>query len=108
MVKKPNVIKTKIILAATLFAFTSSIAQTTERKLSIGINSGKGINMANASFSGAVEAAQNAVTDFAGAGRDLFSMESITSPNKYISSNTMAKINKLDVASKTTLFSLTL
>lgn len=40
MVKKPNVIKTKIILAATLFAFTSSIAQTTERKLSIGINSG--------------------------------------------------------------------
>jgi outer membrane protein OmpA-like peptidoglycan-associated protein len=32
--------KTKIILAATLFALTSSIAQTTERKLSIGINSG--------------------------------------------------------------------
>jgi hypothetical protein len=64
---------------------------------SLGINKGAGIDMANASFSGAVEAAQNAVTDFAGAGRDLFSMESITSPNKYISSNTMAKINKLDV-----------
>lgn len=64
---------------------------------SIGINSGKGINMANASFENAVKAAQSTVTDFAAQGRDLFSMDTLTDPNKYISTETMAKINKLDV-----------
>ena len=64
---------------------------------SLGINSGKGINMANASFENAVKAAQSTVTDFAAQGRDLFSMDTLTDPNKYISTETRAKINKLDV-----------
>ena len=58
---------------------------------SIGINSGKGINMANASFENAVKAAQSTVTDFAAQGRDLFSMDTLTS-DKFITPSTKAQI----------------
>ena len=58
----------------------------------LGINEGAGLNMANASFENAVKAAQSTVTDFAAQGRDLFSMDTLTNPNKYISSATKAQI----------------
>jgi hypothetical protein len=61
------------------------------------VKSVTGLDINNASFGNAVKAAQSTVTDFATQGRDLFSMDTLTDPNKYISTETRAKINKLDV-----------
>lgn len=58
---------------------------------SLGMNSGAGIDIGNASLKGAFEAASSTVTDFAAQGRDLFSMDTLTS-DKYISAGTKAKI----------------
>ena len=59
---------------------------------SLGINNGAGIDMANASLKGAFDAASSTITDFAAQGRDLFSMDTLTDPNKYISAGTKAQI----------------
>jgi hypothetical protein len=58
---------------------------------SLGINEGAGIDINKASFGNAVKAAQSTVTDFASQGRDLFSMDTLTS-DKYISAGTKAQI----------------
>lgn len=56
------------------------------------VKSVTGLDINNASFGNAVKAAQSTVTDFASQGRDLFSMDTLTNPNKYISSATKAQI----------------
>jgi len=50
---------------------------------SLGMNAGKGINIANKSFSSIFEVAGNAITDVAQAGNNLFSMDTLTGMNKY-------------------------
>ena len=45
---------------------------------------GDRLDITSKTFSGAWETAQNAITDVAAAGKDLFSMETLTSPNQYL------------------------
>ena len=46
--------------------------------------SGGKLDITSKTFSGAWETAQNAITDVAAAGKDLFSMETLVSPNQYL------------------------
>ena len=46
--------------------------------------SGGKLDITSKTFSGAWQTAQNAITDVAAAGKDLFSMETLTSPNQYL------------------------
>ena len=55
------------------------------------VKSVTGLDINNASFGNAVKAAQSTVTDFASQGRDLFSMDTLTS-DKFITSGTKAQI----------------
>jgi hypothetical protein len=55
------------------------------------VKSVTGLDINNASFGNAVKAAQSTVTDFATQGRDLFSMDTLTS-DKFITSGTKAQI----------------
>lgn len=55
------------------------------------VKSVTGLDINNASFDNAVKAAQSTVTDFAAQGRDLFSMDTLTS-DKFITSGTKAQI----------------
>lgn len=55
------------------------------------VKSATGLDINNASFGNAVKAAQSTVTDFAAQGRDLFSMDTLTS-DKFITSGTKAQI----------------
>jgi len=55
------------------------------------VKSVTGLDINNASFGNAVKAAQSTVTDFAAQGRDLFSMDTLTS-DKFITSGTKAQI----------------
>tara|TARA_Y100000361_G_scaffold10936_1_gene8747 strand:+ start:1097 stop:2404 length:1308 start_codon:yes stop_codon:yes gene_type:complete len=74
----------------------SKVVQNITSKL--GMKGGAGIDISGKTFQGAWQSAQSAITDVASAGRDLFSMDTLRSPNKFIKPETL---DKLDAAKNT-------
>jgi hypothetical protein len=63
----------------------------------LGINAGQGINIANKSFSSIFDVAGKAMTNVASAGRNLFSMDTLTGTNKFALKDQLQKQLKKDI-----------
>lgn len=62
---------------------------------SLGINKGAGIDISNKNFSSVFSEVQKAGTNFANAGKDLFSMDTLTATNKFTLDQKMSKLSKM-------------
>ena len=58
----------------------------------LGVNAGAGIDISGKTFSGAFKTAQNVLTDTVAAGKDLFSMSTLTDKNKYYLESMKVKV----------------